>query len=133
MSIKNKIESFEDLDVYKLAENLGDTIWEIVGKWDNFTKNTIGYQIVEAADSIGANIAEGFGRFSFKERKHFNIIARGSLYETSHWLRRAYKRKVLKSIEIKKLKKIMDELRPRLNAYIKSIGKQKGTYITNTK
>lgn len=131
--MKKKIESFEDLDVYKLAENLGDMIWEIVIKWDSFTKNTIGYQIVEAADSIGANIAEGFGRFSFKERKHFNIIARGSLYETSHWLRRAYKRKVLKKDEIKKLKEIMDELRPRLNAYIKSIGKQKATHITNTK
>jgi four helix bundle protein len=122
--MKKKIESFEDLDVYKLAESLSDIIWEIVSKWDSFTKNIIGYQIVESADSIGANIAEGFGRFSFKERKH---------YETSHWLRRAYKRKVLKTMEIKKLKKIMDELRPRLNAYIKSIGKQKGTYITNNK
>ncbi len=131
--MKKKIVSFEDLDVYKLAESLGDIIWEIVSKWDSFTKNTIGYQIVESADSIGANIAEGFGRFSFKERKHFAIIARGSLYETSHWLRRAYKRRVLKKDEIKKLKEIMDELRPRLNAYIKSIGKQKATHITNSK
>lgn len=133
MSMEKKIESFEDLDIYKLAETLCDMIWEIVSKWDGFTKNTIGYQIVESADSIGANIAEGFGRFSFTERKRFAIIARGSLYETSHWLRRVYKRKVLKSDEIKKLKEIIDELRPRLNAYIKSIGEQKATHITNFK
>ncbi|MBC8525327.1 MAG: four helix bundle protein [Candidatus Cloacimonetes bacterium] len=122
--MKKKIESFVNLDIYRLAESLGDKIWEIVSKWDRFAKNTLGYQLTKSADSVGANIAEGSGRFHFTERKQFARIARGLLYETSHWLRRAYIRKILKEEEIKKLKKIMDELRPRLNAYINSIGTQ---------
>jgi four helix bundle protein len=58
--MKKKIESFEDLDVYRLAEDLGDRIWDIVIGWPDFARNTLGYQLVKAADSIGANIAEGF-------------------------------------------------------------------------
>ncbi|MEJ2279562.1 MAG: four helix bundle protein, partial [Candidatus Lokiarchaeota archaeon] len=88
-----------------------------------FAKNTVGFQIVESSDSIGANIAEGTGRGSFTDNKRFAKIARASLYETKHWLRRAYMRNLLNKTEIEKLKKILDELSPRLNAYINSIGK----------
>ena len=130
--MKKKIESFEDLDVYKLAETLGDRIWDIVLSWSPFPKNSLGYQLVKSADSIGANIAEGFGRFHFAENKHFVRIARGSLYEARHWLRRAYKRKLLKEAEIKELRDLLDELAPRLNAYIRSIGRDK-QQMTNDK
>jgi four helix bundle protein len=123
--MKKKVESFEALDVYRLAENLGDRIWNIVSTWQNFPKNSLGYQLVKSADSIGANIAEGFGRFHFAENKQFARIARGSLYETRHWLRRAYRRKLLNEGETKKLQELLEELSPRLNAYISSIGKDK--------
>ncbi|RLB20468.1 MAG: four helix bundle protein [Deltaproteobacteria bacterium] len=121
--MKKKIESFEDLDVYKLAESLGDRIWDIVSNWPDFPRNTLGYQLVKSADSIAANTAEGFGRFHFAENRQFVRISRGSLYETHHWLRRAYKRNLLKEDEIKELRNLLDELAPRLNAYIKSIGR----------
>lgn len=121
--MKKKVESFEDLDVYRLAENLGDRIWEIVSIWPNFPKNSLGYQLVKSGDSIGANLAEGFGRFHFAENRQFVRISRGSLYETRHWLRRAYKRDLLKEPEVKELRDLLDELAPRLNAYIRSIGK----------
>ena len=122
--MKKKIESFEDLDVYRLAENLGDQIWDIVLTWPNFARNSLGYQLVKSADSIGANIAEGFGRFHFAENRQFVRISRGSLYETRHWLRRAYKRDLLKGEEAKGILELIDELAPRLNAYIKSIGRK---------
>jgi len=61
--MKKKIKSFEDLEVYQLAEELGDQVWDIVIVWPTFAKNSLGYQLVKAADSIGANLAEGFGRF----------------------------------------------------------------------
>jgi len=123
--MKKRVESFEDLDVYRLAENLGDRIWDIVSSWPNFAQNSLGYQLVKSADSIGANIAEGFGRFHFAENRQFVRISRGSLYETRHWLRRAYKRKLLKEAEVRELRELLDELAPRLNAYIRSIGRDR--------
>jgi four helix bundle protein len=112
----------ENLQVYRLAERLADEIWDIVLSWERFAKNTIGEQLVDSADSIGANIAEGSGRGSFQDNRRFVKIARGSLKETQHWLRRAFKRKLLTNEHVNKLKPIVDELAPKLNAYLKSIG-----------
>jgi len=113
---------FQELQVYQLAEKLSDGIWQIVNAWEPFAKDTIGKQIVRSADSIGANIAEGVGRGSYQDNKRFVVIARGSLNETQHWLRRAYNRKLLTAQQIDSLKLILDELAPKLNAYLKSIG-----------
>lgn len=115
--------NFERLEVYQLAERVADWIWEIVIKWDSFAKETVGKQIVRAADSIGANIAEGAGRGSHADNKRFVRTARGSLYETKHFLRRAFKRNLLATADIDALKPLIDELAPRLNAYLKSIGR----------
>ena len=119
--------NFERLRVYELAENLADEIWSIVVNWNIFARDTVGKQLVRAADSIGANIAEGSGRGTFVDNRRFVRIARGSLNETQHWLRRAYKRRLLVNKEICVLKPIIDELAPKLNAYIKSIGKGTST------
>jgi four helix bundle protein len=115
--------NFESLKVYALSEQLADMIWEIVQSWDGFARDTGGKQLVRAADSIGANIAEGSGRGSFQDNRRFVRIARGSLNETQHWLRRAYCRKLLSKQQIDRLRPLIDELAPRLNAYLRSIGK----------
>ncbi|MFN6527305.1 four helix bundle protein [Nostoc sp. ChiSLP03a] len=113
---------FQELQVYQLSEELADDIWKIVEGWNFFAKDTIGKQIVRSADSIGANIAEGVGRGSFQENRRFIRIARGSLNETQHWLRRAYTRKLLTSEQINTIKIIINELAPKLNSYLNSIG-----------
>lgn len=115
--------SFEKLRVYQLAEMLADQVWDIVVKWDIFAKDTVGKQMRRAADSIGANIAEGTGRGSFQDNRRFVRIARGSLYETRHWLRRAYNRHLLTEMQVSKLRPLIDEPGPKLNAYLRSIGK----------
>jgi len=115
---------FENLRVYNLAEEIEDLIWEIVSKWDYFAKDTIGKQLVNSADSIGANLAEGYGRGSHADNRRFAKISRGSLFEVKHWLRRAYKRKLLSEQEITALQEIIKELTPKLSAYINSISKK---------
>ena len=118
---KESKTSFEDLRVYQLSEQLADEVWQIVITWDYFAKDTVGKQLVKAADSVGANIAEGCGRFNYKDNSRFIKIARGSLYETKHWLRRAFRRNLLEKTQIEKLKPIIDELLPKLTAYLHSI------------
>lgn len=113
--------NFESLKVYQLSEQLADSIWEIVLEWNVFARDTVGKQLVKAADSVGANIAEGTGRGTYVDNRRFVIIARGSLNETKHWLRRAFKRQLLTTKQINKVKPIIDELAPKLNAYLNSI------------
>ena len=116
--------NFEKLEIYQLAEKLADEIWFIVEKWQYFEKDTVGKQIVRSADSIGANIAEGNGRFNYKDNQRFIRIARGSLNETRHWLRRAYTRNLLAKEQIEKLKPIIEKLTLKLNGYLR--------YLKNT-
>jgi four helix bundle protein len=114
--------NFENLQIYKLAEKLSDQLWKIVVRWDVLARDTVGKQLVRAGDSIGANIAEGSGRGTDPELRRFLRIARGSLYETQHWLRRAYRRRLLSEKQIGELLPLIRELAPKLNAYLGSIG-----------
>ncbi|MBE9200306.1 MULTISPECIES: four helix bundle protein [unclassified Nodularia (in: cyanobacteria)] len=113
---------FQELRVYQLSEKLADDIWKIVNSWQPLAQGTLGKQIIRSADSIGANIAEGVGRGSYQDNRRFVKIARGSLYETQHWLRRAYNRNLLTDKQIDALELTINELAPQLNAYLKSIG-----------
>jgi four helix bundle protein len=114
---------FENLKVYKLSEALADEIWDVVLGWERFARDTVRSQIVRAADSIGANVAEGSGRGSFQDNRRFVRMARGSLKETQHFLRRAYKRKLLNDNQVNKIRPLVDNLAPMLNAYLNSIGR----------
>ncbi len=86
--------TLEKLEVYQLAESFSDEIWHIVEKWDSFKKDTIGKQLVRAADSISANIAEGYGRYFYKESKQFYFYSRGSIQETKAWLSKCKRRNI---------------------------------------
>jgi four helix bundle protein len=117
--------NFENLRVYQLSEEISDLTWEMVVKWKRLAQDTVGKQLIKAADSIGANIAEGTGRGSYADNRRFARIARGSLFEVKHWLRRAYRRNLLSENEVSNLQNLINELTPKLSAYINSIGKRK--------
>ena len=119
-----KRTGFENLRVYQLAEEIGDLAWEVVIKWNRLAQDTVGIQLIKAADSIGANIAEGTGRGSYADNRRFSRIARGSLFEVKHWLRRAYKRRLLTKNESSLFQELVEELTHKLSAYINSIGKR---------
>ena len=116
--------NFEKLQVYQLSEKLADGIWQVVLRWQPLARDTVGKQIVRAADSVGANIAEGSGRGSLQDNRRFVRMARGSLYETIHWLRRAYIRRLLSAAEVRALRAIIEELSPKLNAYLRSVDRR---------
>ena len=103
-----------------VAMDLGERVWDIVDKWNYFAKDTVGKQLVRAADSVAANISEGYGRFFYKENKQLCYYSRGSLYETKTWLTKAHSRKFVTDEDFTKFQKDI-----KLNNYINSIGTQK--------
>jgi four helix bundle protein len=113
--------NFENLEIYQLSEKLADEIWNIVLGWSNLAQDTVGKQIIRSADSIGANIAEGSGRGTTQDNRRFLRMARGSLYETRNWLRRAHQRSLLLNEQTDKLLPVIKELTPKLNSYLRKV------------
>lgn len=118
LSFHMEKSNFENLQIYQLSAQLANEVWKIALAWNNFAKDTIGKQIVRSVDSIGANIAEGSGRGSAKDNSRFLKIARGSLYETRHWLFCAKDRNLLTDEQVKLLSPLIKELIPKLNSYL---------------
>ncbi|RYU90389.1 four helix bundle protein [Mucilaginibacter terrigena] len=114
----------EDLEIYTLSDNFSNKIWFLVSEWDYFAKDTVGKQIVRSADSISANIAEGFGRFHYKENKNFCYFSRGSLIETKGWLNKSRVRGLIGEDKYQELLKELETIHHKLNIYIKYIGKK---------
>jgi four helix bundle protein len=79
--------------------NVADWIWERVSQWDKLAKDTIGTQLIRAADSVGANLVEGDGRYGKGDGLHFFVIARASARETRYWIERSNKRGLISSTE----------------------------------
>ena len=111
----------EDLVIYQLATEIGEHVWMMVSKWEYFPKTTVGKQFVEAADSISANIAEGYGRYFYKERKAFCYYGRGSLMETKSWAYKALKRALIEQEEYDTVIEKLQVLHFKLNGYIKTL------------
>ena len=115
----------EDLQVYQLAMDIGERVWEIVVRWDFFAKDTVGKQLVKATDSMAANLSEGFGRFYYKENKQFCYYSRGSQHEAVTWLRKAQRRGLIDPEDFRFILTDMDTFAFRLNNYINSIGRKR--------
>ncbi len=98
-----KYLKLNDIESYKIAFNLSNYVWDLVSKWDSLPKSTLGRQFINAVDSIFANIAEGFGRYSKKDKIRFYRISYGSLFESLDWNEKAKKRKLLSAEEYKKI------------------------------
>ena len=109
-----------DLDVYRLSLEFSGIAWEVYERMDWQTKKIIGDQFIEAADSVGANIAEGYGRFHYKDRVKFYYNSRGSLTESKHWTLLLYKRKFINQTEYESLLNKAEEIHKKLNSHIKS-------------
>ncbi|OGD62958.1 hypothetical protein A2160_04305 [Candidatus Beckwithbacteria bacterium RBG_13_42_9] len=117
--------SLDKLEVYQLSRELSKIAWEIYDTLDWKNKKIIGDQFITAADSVGANVAEGFGRFHYLDKVKFYFNARGSLLESRHWLEILNERKMVFSQAKKKFLRCYQNLRPALNGLIDSTMKAK--------
>ena len=117
----NKVTDLQDLEIYREAMEIGESVWQLVTTFPSFAQSSLGNQFTRSADSIAANIAEGYGRYHHKENLRFCYYSRGSLRETECWLTKSVKRGLIDREVGKQLFERLVNLRKRLNAYIKSI------------
>ena len=111
----------DDLEIIKMAEGIADAVWERVGEFDDFARDTVGRQLVRAADSIGANLAESCGRFHYCDKLVFLYYARGSLFETKYWVNRSFRRRLIEDAEANAAINILNGLARRLNIFVRGL------------
>jgi four helix bundle protein len=116
---------FEDLRVLEAAEAVADGIWQQVVQWDSFAREIVGGQMARAGDSVGANIAEAFGRYHYGEKLQFLYYARGSLFETKYWLNRARTRDLMPPAQVQDYAAQLANLARQLNAFVSSLKAQR--------
>lgn len=117
----------ENLEIHKLATAISDTAWEIYGVIPQEHKFKLGQQFLSAADSVGANICEGYGRYHYLDSIRFYYYSRGSLSETKWWVDRLEKRELITSEKASDLKKKITSLGVKINNFISQIKKLQPT------
>ena len=108
-----------DVGAYKIAFKLSNEIWNMCVQWNYFAKDTIGKQMVRSADSISANVAEGFGRYSKKDKIKFYRYAFGSTKETMDWTLKAYHRTLMNKQQYSHIMGQLNQLPLEINSLIK--------------
>jgi four helix bundle protein len=114
--------AFEELQVYQKALDFSVAVIDVV---DNLETNRKHYRLIgqleAACTSVALNIAEGKGRYSKKEFRHFLYISRGSLYETVAVLQIFQRKSWLESKTCQSLYEKAEEISRMLSGLIKSL------------
>ena len=114
-----KFLQLNDVRAYKVAFNLSNYVWNIVIEWDYFSKDTVSKQFVRAIDSVSANIAEGFGRYSKKDKIKFYYYSFGSVKESLDWNEKAKIRKLIISEQYEHIFYELQKLPREINHLVK--------------
>ncbi len=117
--MEKKFVGLNDVSAYKIAFHLSNYVWDIVVHWEFFAKDTVGKQFVRAIDSVSANLAEGFGRYTKKEKIQFYRYSFGSIKESFDWNEKAFKRKLLSDAQYKHIFDQLKQLPKEVNTFIK--------------
>jgi four helix bundle protein len=121
----NSLSSLSDLIVWQRARVIRKNISLLTKSFPKDEKYRLIDQILRSSRSIAANIAEGYGRFHYKENIHFCLLARGSLTETLEHLCCAHDEGYISTDQFNEHSNNIQKCHKMLNAYIRSIGKKK--------
>jgi four helix bundle protein len=111
-------QSFTNLEVWKKIRSFKNEIFELTKLFPTEEKYRLTDQIIRSSRSINSNLAEGHGRFTFKDQIHFCIQSRGSLSETYSHLIDAFDCKYINRYQLIDFKEKIDEIERMLNGYI---------------
>jgi len=115
-----RVRDFTDLQVWQQARDLRKQIYGVFHGFPAEERYALTQQLRRAAISITANIAEGFGRYSYQENVQFCRLARGSAYEVRDHLFTAYDQRYLATEEHQRLEALARRVIMTLNGYIRS-------------
>lgn len=116
--MEEKNQSFTELEVWKKARILKNELKELTNTFPSEERYRLIDQIIRSSRSINANIAEGHGRFTYKDQLHFCIQARGSLSETQNHLVDSLDCQYISQNQFDYFKTMIDEVGRLLNGYI---------------
>ena len=111
-------QSFTDLDVWKNARKLKIRIWNLVKTFPVDEKFRLTDQLIQSSRCICSVIAEGHGKFTYKDKINYCMIGRGSLSETWNHLIDAFDSNYITKEELSSFKTVIDENAKLLNGYI---------------
>jgi len=120
------IRDFTDLQVWQLARELRKQVYKLVRKFPAEEKFGLASQVQRAAVSITANIAEGFGRYSYQENIQFCRTARGSAFEVRDHLITAEDQNYISASEHQDAAALAQRVIQTLNGYIRATKERQG-------
>jgi four helix bundle protein len=112
----NGIENFK---IYNLAERMEIFLHKLTKKFPDDEKYRMIDQIRRASNAISSNIAEVYGRYSYKEKIRYMHIARGESYELKQLIIRSQKKEYIKKESLDFIDNKMVELIKGINGYIR--------------
>lgn len=121
---QSSIMHFYDLEVWKEAHRLSIEIYKISDEFPKKETYGISDQLRRSSTSVSANMAEGFGRYHFKDKIKFYYNARGSICEVQNFIFFAKDIGYLDRNLARKIFQDYEKLNKRLNNFIKSVQKK---------
>ena len=113
--------TFEKYEIYQRALDFANDMYDIVEGYPDTEKFCLVDQLKRASVSISNNLAEGFGKYSKKDKQKFYRIARSSVLECVPALTISKRRKYVKLTDYKKMRQECHELSRRISGLIKAI------------
>lgn len=119
--MKNEIRNFYDLEAWKRSHKISLKIYKLTEKFPKEEIYGITSQLRRSASSVGANIAEGFARFHYRDKIRFYYHARGSVAESQNFLLLAKDLRYINMENCEMLGKDFNEIAKLINGLIRSI------------
>ena len=117
--------SVGNLEIWSEAMDIVAAVYTLTHNWPEAEKYGLISQTRRAVVSVPANLAEGAGRGTRKEKSRYGRIALGSLYELDTLLQIAVRLGFANPDETAGLRGDLARLAKRLNAYIRHQEEQK--------
>jgi four helix bundle protein len=127
-----QVRDFTDLKVWQLARELRKQAFQVARKFPTEEKFGLASQLQRAAVSITANIAEGFGRYSYQENIQFCRTAHGSAFEVRDHLIAAEDENYISASERQSVDELAQRVIQTLNGYIRATKERQGLKVAGT-